>query len=151
MERKQSINKKTLGLMGLMMIGAKAGGMDCEKVGKFQESNCNLYDQDTGVCLRCSYRYWMRPNATCVQVSDQCQTWCETNGDCTSCYGGYALYNGQCILATQVVTPPPCNSPVASPVKSIGNLRHDNSCSKNKSCESINSCSKSKGGNSKSA
>ena len=50
MERKPSVNKKVLGLMGLMIIGAKAGGMDCEKVRDYKEKNCHKYDHKTGIC-----------------------------------------------------------------------------------------------------
>lgn len=118
MERKPSINKKALGVLGLMMIGANAGQMkwdDCDKVKDYKEANCNVYDHKTGICIKCSFRYWMRPNATCVKVSDQCKTWSETNGECLSCYGGYSVYKGDCVITTQIGSIPtpvsPCNSP----------------------------------------
>lgn len=44
----------------------------------------------------CYFRQ-VRINGNCVNVSDQCNTWNETTGACTSCYGGYTLTSGgQC-------------------------------------------------------
>lgn len=34
----------------------------------------------------------------CVAVSDQCKTWSSTTGDCLSCYDGYTLETGACII-----------------------------------------------------
>lgn len=55
MERKPSINKKALGVLGLMIIGANASNDMCDgKVANYKEANCNKYDHKTGVCLKCS-------------------------------------------------------------------------------------------------
>lgn len=34
----------------------------------------------------------------CVQVSDLCATWDEVTGKCLTCYGGYTLSEGACVL-----------------------------------------------------
>ena len=66
---------------------------------------CKLADQDTGcaewngnVCKRCSKRWWMNANGVCAPVGDQCATWNDVTGECLTCYGGYILNNGQCII-----------------------------------------------------
>lgn len=51
MERKPSINKKALGVLGLMIIGANAGNDMCDgKLGNYKEANCHKYNQKNGVC-----------------------------------------------------------------------------------------------------
>lgn len=79
--------------MGMMMAGANA-----KKMTNYQEPNCNVYAAD-GSCEICSFRFWMTEERQCVQVSDQCKSWCKENGDCTSCYLGYSLSNGECVIA----------------------------------------------------
>lgn len=39
----------------------------------------------------------MRNNGVCFQVSDYCQTWNNSTGNCTSCYQGYQLSQGACV------------------------------------------------------
>ncbi len=89
MESKPSIGKKALAILGLMMIGANSS-----IVKNYQEPNCNLYDHSDGSCIRCSFRYWKTSEARCVQVSDNCKAWKESNGDCTDCYKGWTLSDG---------------------------------------------------------
>lgn len=55
-----------------------------------------------GACLKCAYRYWSS-NGVCVKVDDQCKSWNDYNGQCTSCYDGYELYNGACYVKKQVL------------------------------------------------
>jgi hypothetical protein len=62
------------------------------------DPNCKNFDQLSNMCLQCSYRFYLASNGVCAQVSDQCQTWNYNNGSCTSCYQGYQLSNGACIL-----------------------------------------------------
>lgn len=40
----------------------------------------------------------MGTNGVCIPVNDVCSAW-DTNGYCKSCYKGYNLANGVCILA----------------------------------------------------
>ena len=44
----------------------------------------------------------MTDERRCIKVDDQCKDWCRENGDCTDCYGGWVLYNGKCLLPSQV-------------------------------------------------
>ena len=45
----------------------------------------------------CLPRNFVR-NGVCVEVSDQCKTWNNVNGDCTSCYEGWTLRDGDCVI-----------------------------------------------------
>ena len=40
----------------------------------------------------------MDASGVCQPIGDQCATWNEANGECLTCYGGYILNNGQCIV-----------------------------------------------------
>ena len=33
-----------------------------------------------------------------MKVNDLCHTWNNTNGHCLSCYGGYELMEGRCLI-----------------------------------------------------
>jgi hypothetical protein len=48
--------------------------------------------------LVCSYRYYFGADGYCAEVNPQCQTWDSVSGLCTSCYGGYTLVGGNCVL-----------------------------------------------------
>ncbi len=61
--------------------------------------NCRNFDRQSNRCIQCSYRFYVGSNGICVQVSDQCQTWSFSNGNCTSCYQGYELSQGACVLS----------------------------------------------------
>lgn len=45
----------------------------------------------------CPYRTVLKDGA-CVKVSDLCNTWNGVTGDCTSCFYGYKLSGGACII-----------------------------------------------------
>jgi hypothetical protein len=44
------------------------------------------------------YHRQVPKNGQCVNVSDTCQTWDNITGACTSCYGGYTIENGGCVV-----------------------------------------------------
>ena len=113
MESKPSLTKKALAILGLMCVGSMAKKFDI--VCDYKEVNCNVYDHSNGVCVKCSFRYWMTEQHTCVQVDDQCKDWCPDNGDCTDCYQGWVLYKGKCLLPTQVGAGDICDSPIKKP------------------------------------
>jgi hypothetical protein len=50
-------------------------------------------------CMTCSQRYYFNQQNVCVPVSDFCSTW-SSNGACNSCYGGYVLSSGTCVVNT---------------------------------------------------
>lgn len=72
-------------------------------------SNC-AQTGPTGACIQCSYRFY-NSNGYCIAVSDQCNTWDLTTGACTSCYGGYSLTAGACVITSSQNTPTSPNSP----------------------------------------
>jgi proprotein convertase subtilisin/kexin type 5 len=63
-----------------------------------------------GVCSQCAQSAYFS-NGVCVQSNTFCKTFDSTNGACTSCYGGYDLANGDCVLAANPVD----NSTVSDP------------------------------------
>ena len=67
---------------------------------------CRTWDWNNQVCLACSTN-WVLINNVCVPVSDQCATFNSTTGNCITCYKGYNLDQGRCIIVdlTLVVNP----------------------------------------------
>jgi len=59
---------------------------------------CGLWDWNNQKCLQCSNNWVFNTQGACVPVSDQCKTF-DLTGNCVSCYDGYNLVNGSCILA----------------------------------------------------
>ena len=60
---------------------------------------CHSYDHENQVCMECSFRwYYDEDSDSCQPVSDQCKNW-NTDGDCTCCYDGYDLADGECVRA----------------------------------------------------
>ena len=51
-----------------------------------------------GVCVKCVPRGYIDFEGNCALVSDSCNTFDIFSGDCTSCYGGFVLKDGKCIL-----------------------------------------------------
>ena len=47
--------------------------------------------------LDCPYRT-VKIDGKCLPVSDQCKTWDDTTAECTSCYQGWNLDDGECTL-----------------------------------------------------
>ena len=45
----------------------------------------------------CPYRNFMK-DGVCVRVSDQCKTWSTSTGECLTCYDGYKLSQGACVI-----------------------------------------------------
>ncbi len=64
---------------------------------QYTDPNCNSYDSSNN-CLQCSYRYYKNSQTgLCTKISDNCQTWSDTNGNCLTCYYGYGNpLNGVC-------------------------------------------------------
>jgi hypothetical protein len=65
---------------------------------KPSDLGCGTWDWNNQVCLACSNKWVFNANKKCVPVSDQCKT-NAANGDCLTCFKGYDLVNGQCILS----------------------------------------------------
>ena len=52
-----------------------------------------------GVCAQCVPRAYFDFDNNCVMVSDLCDTFNDFSGECTSCYSGYSLSDGECIVS----------------------------------------------------
>ena len=59
---------------------------------------CKIWDWQNQVCLTCSKNWVFNTNNVCTPVSDRCREHDE-NGLCTSCYFGYDLEAGSCIIS----------------------------------------------------
>ena len=70
----------------------------CEKVDKTaaQNQGCALWNQ--GVCVQCSKRWYFNADRVCVPVSDLCSSWDDESGVCESCYYGYIVEEGACVV-----------------------------------------------------
>lgn len=80
--------------VGYNLIDGKCVAAPIEQV---SDVGCALWDWNNKKCLQCSDN-WVSNNGVCVPVSDQCKSFDQT-GACVSCYVGYNLSNGKCILA----------------------------------------------------
>lgn len=64
--------------------------------GTQRDPNCLKYVNN--VCTDCSNRYYFGNNNKCVPVNPLCKDY-TSNGACTSCYPGYQVSGGTCILS----------------------------------------------------
>jgi len=62
---------------------------------------CSTFNADL-VCVQCYYpeKYYLDNNNICSENQLDCKVFDVQSGDCTECYSGYTLYNGQCVLST---------------------------------------------------
>ena len=67
---------------------------------------CRTWDWDTQRCLECSARWTFNQQGICVAVNDLCATFDNANGACLSCYKGFELNNGVCVLSQTEITGP---------------------------------------------
>jgi len=67
-----------------------------------RDSNCIRYNGTT--CIACSSRYYFNPNNVCVPVNPLCKDYI-SNGNCSTCFPGYAISNGNCIVSTKATDP----------------------------------------------
>jgi hypothetical protein len=58
----------------------------------------NCYSFTGSQCTVCSTRYYFGPGGLCTLVNPNCYTYDNFTGSCTSCYSGYIVSNGDCIL-----------------------------------------------------
>ena len=59
---------------------------------------CTTWNWASNVCTACSKNWVFNSNKVCVQVNSLCQSY-DNTGACTSCYQGYDLSNGECVLS----------------------------------------------------
>ena len=63
------------------------------------DAGCGLWDWAKQVCVKCSQN-WFASNGICLPVSDLCKTFDGASGWCLSCFKGYDLVNGSCVLSS---------------------------------------------------
>lgn len=78
--------------------GSQFNGGSQSTGGQSSDPNCLQYNNN--MCQKCSQRFYVGTEGRCVPVNPLCQDSNE-RGQCTSCYRGYMLNNGQCIIAIQ--------------------------------------------------
>ena len=75
--------------------------------------NCADFDPVNNICNKCGIRFF-KSDGMCKAVSNDCSTYDEDTGFCLTCYSGYVLRNGKCLLLstialTNCATPDPSN------------------------------------------
>lgn len=58
---------------------------------------CAEWDWDNQICLKCSFRF-IQTDSGCTPVSDNCASF-NDQGDCTECYKGFEISQGECIVS----------------------------------------------------
>jgi len=72
------------------------------------DPNCNTFNGST--CVSCSKSYYLSSSGKCTAVNPSCNTYDPTNGNCTSCFAGYQVLNGNCVISVTQPTIANCNS-----------------------------------------
>jgi proprotein convertase subtilisin/kexin type 5 len=65
------------------------------------DPNCKT-TAPSGQCTACYDSFYLSPQATCLRLDPLCKTYSADQRQCASCYNGYSLYQGQCLVASQV-------------------------------------------------
>ena len=65
----------------------------------FKDPNCKEFNTDN-TCSKCSNRYFVSEYGKCSPVNPLCFGYNPGNGACTTCYRGYVLENGRCIVGS---------------------------------------------------
>lgn len=60
-----------------------------------QDPNCARFNE--GICLTCSSGFYFGNDGLCKQANPLCETFDQTNGNCLSCFFGFALKGGNCV------------------------------------------------------
>lgn len=56
------------------------------------------------MCARCSAGFFFNQRGICVQVSPNCKNFVEQTGQCTACYFGFELVNGNCVVSVNDIS-----------------------------------------------
>lgn len=76
----------------------------------FKDPNCQSYDSSNN-CQQCATKYFLNTTVgSCQPVSPLCQTSNSLSGACLSCYQGYILQSGQCVIGTNSTTDVNCKT-----------------------------------------
>ena len=81
-------------------VGYNLNNGVCElaPIEKPSDLGCGTWDWKNQKCLACSDNWVFNNMGACVPVSDQCKTF-NGFGACVSCYKGYNLVMGKCVVA----------------------------------------------------
>jgi hypothetical protein len=71
------------------------------------DPNCNTFNGNT--CAKCSSGFFLNPSGKCQTVSPSCKTFDASSGACLSCFAGYEISNGSCLVSKTQTTLPNCN------------------------------------------
>lgn len=71
------------------------------------DPNCNTFNGD--LCAKCSTGYFLSSSGKCQGVDPSCKSFDLSNGECLSCFAGYELSSGSCIVSKTQATIPNCN------------------------------------------
>lgn len=62
-----------------------------------KDPNCKTSDA-SGVCAACYTGYYLTPQNNCLKLNPLCKTYTAAFNACDSCYDGYVLFNGTCVI-----------------------------------------------------
>lgn len=62
------------------------------------QQGCHIWNWDSLTCDQCSAWWFVNPDGICQEVSPLCSAY-DANGLCSSCFRGYDLINGTCVLS----------------------------------------------------
>lgn len=60
------------------------------------------------ICVKCSWGSFLNSKGKCQQANPLCKTFDQTNGKCLSCYPGFEVEEGNCVIL-RVELDPNCN------------------------------------------
>jgi len=80
----------------------------CAQVNTTTQANIGCAVWKNGACVQCSKR-WYFSNGSCAAISDLCSTWDDATGVCQSCYYGYKVVDGACVVNIDLSVVPNSN------------------------------------------
>ena len=88
MSRSHQFSKVTCLLVLFLFVAVMSAGKNLLVT---NDPNCNEYNSDA-TCKCCSFHFYKNlATGYCTPVSDQCSTWCNETGVCTSCFPGNGI------------------------------------------------------------
>ena len=89
---------------GFSLEGTKCVESEQQEV---SDPNCREF-LTPDICSICSDRYFIGANGLCAEVNPLCRTYEPVNGQCLTCFSGFALSLGGCIESRENVTDSNC-------------------------------------------
>lgn len=74
------------------------------KGGSLEPSDPYCIASSSGICTQCAAGYYLKSDRSCALANPVCKE-VDAQNQCTSCYLGYTLVQGQCTLATPIYLP----------------------------------------------